>query len=98
MLAEVRVPLKQADNSEDGYWADAKEVSDELQAGPSRIDGRGKIYAMRGHYRQYFVRITPESGLEYTSANLKVSQERTLELYVEDVSDMFRSVAVLNTD
>ncbi|KAH9832316.1 uncharacterized protein C8Q71DRAFT_714207 [Rhodofomes roseus] len=86
MLAEVRVPLKQADNPEDGYWANAQEVSDELQAGPSRIDGRAKVYAMRGRFRQYFLRITPENGLECDSANLKSSLERVLELFVEDVS------------
>lgn len=38
-LAEVRVGLRNADDPEDGYWADAKEVVDELQSGPARIDG-----------------------------------------------------------
>ncbi|OSC99364.1 hypothetical protein PYCCODRAFT_839440 [Trametes coccinea BRFM310] len=40
MLAEVRVPLKQLDGGDEGYWADAQEVTEELQKGPSRIDGR----------------------------------------------------------
>lgn len=40
MLAEVRVPLKQAENDDEGLWADAQEVSEELQKGPSRIDGK----------------------------------------------------------
>lgn len=39
MLAEVRVPLKPADSGDEGFWADAQEVSEELQKGPSRIDG-----------------------------------------------------------
>ena len=39
-LAEVRVGLRQTENPEDdGFWADAKEVVDELQSGPARIDG-----------------------------------------------------------
>ena len=36
-LAEVRVPLKAAD--EGHFWADAKQVCAALQSGPSRIDG-----------------------------------------------------------
>lgn len=36
LLTEVRVPLKEIG---DGFWADAKEVCDDLQMGPSRIDG-----------------------------------------------------------
>ena len=46
-LAEVRVPLKVADDPEDGFWADATEICDALQSGPSRIDGRRSIYAIR---------------------------------------------------
>lgn len=38
-LAEVRVPLRVADDPEDGFWADAVEVCNSLQGGPSRIDG-----------------------------------------------------------
>lgn len=38
-LAEVRVPLREMQYPEDGFWADAKEICDELQASPSRIDG-----------------------------------------------------------
>jgi hypothetical protein len=38
-LAEVKVPLRPAEIAEDGYWADAEEVCDKLQSGPSRIDG-----------------------------------------------------------
>ena len=38
-LAEVRVPLKQIDGPEDGFWADANDVCRALQSGPSRVDG-----------------------------------------------------------
>lgn len=38
-LAEVRVPLRVADDPEDGFWADAVEICNALQGGPSRLDG-----------------------------------------------------------
>lgn len=38
-LAEVKVPLRAADDPEDGFWADAAEICNALQSGPSRIDG-----------------------------------------------------------
>lgn len=41
MLVELRVPLKQSDIADDeGFWADASEVAEELQESPSRIEGR----------------------------------------------------------
>ena len=40
---------------------------------------------MRGKYRQYFLRVTPEEGVHTSSANLKVSLDRTLQIFVEDV-------------
>ena len=39
MLTEVRVPLRQMGGGEAGFWADAQDVTNELQNGPSRIDG-----------------------------------------------------------
>lgn len=42
-LAEIKVPLKQAAHRDDGFWADAQEVCDVLQAGPSRIDGMSDL-------------------------------------------------------
>ncbi|EIW62583.1 uncharacterized protein TRAVEDRAFT_114964 [Trametes versicolor FP-101664 SS1] len=83
MLAEVRVPLKSADSGDEGFWADAQEVSEELQKGPSRA---AKVYTMRGKYKQYFLRITPDGQCTSQPANLKVSVERTLEIVVEGVS------------
>lgn len=38
-LAEVRVPLKQIEGPDDGFWADANDVCKALQNGPSRVDG-----------------------------------------------------------
>jgi hypothetical protein len=39
LLAEVKVPLRPADDPEDGFWADAKDISEALQSSPSRVDG-----------------------------------------------------------
>lgn len=44
-LAEVKVPLRVADDPEDGFWADAVEICNALQGGPSRIDGGYSIHA-----------------------------------------------------
>jgi len=38
-LVEVRVPLKKLGGLEDDFWADAKDVCEALQSGPSRVDG-----------------------------------------------------------
>ncbi len=40
LLTEVRVPLKQVDGGDVGFWVDAQDVTEELQKGPSRIDGK----------------------------------------------------------
>ncbi|KAI0318458.1 hypothetical protein OF83DRAFT_1022899, partial [Amylostereum chailletii] len=87
-LAEIRVQLKPYEDPESGpaYWADAKEVCEKLQSGPSRIDGPAKVYAMRGRYRQNFLRIAPDGTETSQSANLKVQRDRTLSIFVEGVS------------
>ncbi|CAL1707472.1 unnamed protein product [Somion occarium] len=82
-LAEVRVSLRPGDDPEDGYWADAREIAEELQSGPARIDGPAKVYTMRGKYRQYFLRVTADGVTDCQSSNLKVSKDRTLEVFVE---------------
>ena len=60
--------------------------------------GRAKVFAFRGKYRHYFLRVTPEDGIECNPANLVVSPELTLELYVEDVSALLRYVLFLIDD
>ncbi|TCD71662.1 hypothetical protein EIP91_007409 [Steccherinum ochraceum] len=80
LLTEVKVPLRDAS---EGYWADAKDVCDELQIGPSRIDGPAKVYCMRGKYKQYFLRVTAEGGNDCTPANLRITPDRTLDVFVE---------------
>ena len=43
-LAEIKVPLKAAEDPEDGFWADAVDVCNALQASPSRIDGHSIFF------------------------------------------------------
>lgn len=38
-LAEIKVILRPGEDPDGGFWANAKEVCETLQAGPSRIDG-----------------------------------------------------------
>ncbi|TFK81496.1 hypothetical protein K466DRAFT_440083, partial [Polyporus arcularius HHB13444] len=85
MLTEVRVPLKQVDGGDVGFWVDAQDVIEELQKGPSRIDGRAKVYTLRGKYKQFFLRISADGEQVCQSANLKVAPDRTLEVFIEDV-------------
>ncbi|KAF9227261.1 hypothetical protein BS17DRAFT_775202 [Gyrodon lividus] len=82
-LAELTVPLRVADDPEDGFWANAVEICDALQAGPSRIDGPAKVYTMRGKFRQFFMRVDHHDQVQVQSAHLGVSKQRTLEVFVE---------------
>ncbi|KIK28014.1 hypothetical protein PISMIDRAFT_7954 [Pisolithus microcarpus 441] len=82
-LAEITVPLKAAENSEDGFWADAVDVCDALQATPSRIDGPAKVYTKRAKYRQFFMRVDQHDNHHTTPACLGVSKKRTLDVFVE---------------
>lgn len=82
-LAEIKVVLRQGEDPDSGFWANAKEVCETLQAGPSRIDGPARVYTLRGKYRQFFMRVDADNVLEVESCNLGVSEERTLEVVVE---------------
>ncbi|KIJ67882.1 hypothetical protein HYDPIDRAFT_25345 [Hydnomerulius pinastri MD-312] len=82
-LAEVKVPLRAADDPEDGFWADAVEVCSALQAGPSQIDGPAKVYTMRGKFRQFFMRVDHHGRMQVQPAHLGVSKQRTLDVFVE---------------
>ncbi|KAF9793053.1 hypothetical protein BJ322DRAFT_996725 [Thelephora terrestris] len=84
-LAEVRVPLKQIDGPEDGFWADANDVCKALQSGPSRVDGPAKVYTLRGKYRQYFLRVNACGEAEFGPANLRVDKHRTLQAVIEAI-------------
>ncbi|KAF8842999.1 hypothetical protein BDN67DRAFT_964880 [Paxillus ammoniavirescens] len=82
-LAELTVPLRVADDPEDGFWANSVEICDALQAGPSRIDGPAKVYTMRGKFRQFFMRVDHHDQVQVQSAHIGVSKQRTLDVFVE---------------
>ncbi|KAF8265797.1 hypothetical protein EI94DRAFT_1734555 [Lactarius quietus] len=83
-LAEVRVPLRAAD--EGYFWADAKQVCAALQGGPSRIDGPAKVLTMRGKYRHTFLRISAEG--EETNQTLPIIVESVLHTPTPTVSSI----------
>ena len=60
--------------------------------------GRAKVYAFRGRYRHYFLRVTPESGIECHPANLVVDPDLTLKLFVEEVSTLSVNPLPLTAD
>ncbi|KAG1716641.1 hypothetical protein ID866_519 [Astraeus odoratus] len=82
-LAEIKVPLKVAEDPEDGFWADAVDVCNALQASPSRIDGPAKVFTMRAKFRQFFMRVDHYDNHQVTPAHLGVSKQRTLDVFVE---------------
>ncbi|OJA17835.1 hypothetical protein AZE42_03327 [Rhizopogon vesiculosus] len=82
-LAEVQVHLRPGEDPDGNLWANAKEICEKLQAGPSRIDGPARVYTLRGKYRQFFMRVDADNVLEAEPCNLGVSKERTLEVVVE---------------
>ncbi|KAI0812370.1 hypothetical protein BC629DRAFT_934786 [Irpex lacteus] len=81
-LAEVRVPLKERPG--DLIWADAVDITEALQAGPSRIDGPAKVSTMRGEFKQIFFRVSANGDVNCSSANVQVSPEKTVKVLVED--------------
>ncbi|KAF8967846.1 hypothetical protein BDZ97DRAFT_1801527 [Flammula alnicola] len=82
-LAEVKVPLRPGDDPEDGFWADAMDLTQELQTGLSRIDGPARAYTLRGKYRQFILRVSADNVDEFMSANVVIQPDRTLDLVVE---------------
>ncbi|KAL4080354.1 hypothetical protein V8B97DRAFT_2020960 [Scleroderma yunnanense] len=82
-LAEIKVPLKVAEDPQDGFWADAVDVCNALQASPSRIDGPAKVFTMRAKFRQFFMRVDIHDNHHVTPAHLGVSKQRTLDVFVE---------------
>ncbi|TFK44801.1 hypothetical protein BDQ12DRAFT_673598 [Crucibulum laeve] len=83
-LAEVRVSLRTMEDPQLGYWADAKELCESLQTGPSRIDGPAKVYTLRGKYRQFFLRVSEDNVDEFITANLIINPDRTITAIVEE--------------
>ncbi|KAG6845892.1 hypothetical protein H0H87_000698 [Tephrocybe sp. NHM501043] len=84
-LAEVKVPMKVANDPRDGFWADAKILGQQLQSSASRIDGPAKVYTLRGKYRQFFLRVSAENRDEFISTHLAIKPDRMLDVVVEEL-------------
>lgn len=84
-LAEIRIPLRAADQKADGWWADARALCEQLQGGPSRIEGPAKVYTLRGKYRQFFLRVGDDGENDVMQSNVRVAPERTIDIVVEAV-------------
>ncbi|KAG5731971.1 hypothetical protein E4T56_gene18243 [Termitomyces sp. T112] len=84
-LAEVKVPMKVANNPSDGFWADAKALGEELQSSASRIDGPAKVYTLRGKYRQFFLRVSADNRDEFITTHLAIKPDRMLDVVVEEL-------------
>ncbi|KZT19685.1 hypothetical protein NEOLEDRAFT_1183156 [Neolentinus lepideus HHB14362 ss-1] len=82
-IAEVRVALRPHDEPECGFWGDAGEIAEQLQAGPSRIDGPARVFSRRGEYRQFFLRVSEDNVDTIAKANLPVDKLLCAEVFVE---------------
>nr|GAT56791.1 predicted protein [Mycena chlorophos] len=84
LLAEVYVPLRESENArEDGYWAYAEEICQELQTSAARIDGPAKVFVLRGKYRQVILRVNEYNEDNWVRGNVVIKPDRTLEVVVE---------------
>ncbi|VDC01836.1 unnamed protein product [Peniophora sp. CBMAI 1063] len=85
-LAEIRVPLQPRAET---LWVKAAQVVENLQSGPSRIDGPCRVHAMRGHFRQTFLRIEHDGREIYDEQqSLQVVEDgrgKTLSIYIESI-------------
>ncbi|KAF4620727.1 hypothetical protein D9613_000763 [Agrocybe pediades] len=82
-LVEVKVGLRPNQPPAVGFWADAKEIGEQLQQGPSRIDGPARAFTMRGKYRQFILRVSANNQDETHGGNVYINPERTLDMTVE---------------
>ncbi|KAI0700867.1 hypothetical protein BC835DRAFT_1211746, partial [Cytidiella melzeri] len=82
-LAEVRVPLKERPDGQ--IWVDALDITEALQSGPSKIDGPAKVSTMRGEFKQIFFRVSATGEVNCKSANVQVTNQKTVKVIVEDV-------------
>lgn len=52
----------------------------------NEIVERTKVYLLRGEYKRYFLWVSEDGTHVYQPASLKVTTERTFEIYIEDMS------------
>ncbi|EFI28142.1 hypothetical protein CC1G_14169 [Coprinopsis cinerea okayama7 len=82
-LVEVMVPLKPHEHPEDGFWADAEHIIDKWQKSPARVDGPARVYTLRGKYRQILLRVSASNEDDYSSMNVLIAPDRTINVVVE---------------
>lgn len=82
LLAEVIIPLRTS-ATHDGFWANAQELVEQLQAGPSRIDGPAKVFCRRGKYKHCFMRMSDASDIECQPSSLQISPELSIQITIE---------------
>ncbi|EKM54111.1 uncharacterized protein PHACADRAFT_96367 [Phanerochaete carnosa HHB-10118-sp] len=81
-IAEIFVPTFRADSA---LWVDARDVVDQLQLSPGKVDGPAKVYVMRGGWKQYFLRVEADGRTLSGLANLKVEENSVLKINVDYV-------------
>ncbi|KAF6760247.1 hypothetical protein DFP72DRAFT_805601, partial [Ephemerocybe angulata] len=84
-LIEVMVPLRPPPDPSDGWFADAKDLIEQWQKSPSRIDGPARVYTMRGKYRQMLLRVSDSNVDDYTSTNVLVNGKLEVNVVIEDL-------------
>ncbi|KAH7108169.1 hypothetical protein BKA62DRAFT_681286 [Auriculariales sp. MPI-PUGE-AT-0066] len=82
LLAEVTISLR-ASQHNDGFWANAQELVNELQNGPSRIDGPARVFCRRGKYKHCFLRLSETSQVECVPSSLQISPEMSIQVMIE---------------
>ncbi|KZW00305.1 hypothetical protein EXIGLDRAFT_604602 [Exidia glandulosa HHB12029] len=87
LLAEVVIPLRTS-ATHDGYWANAQELVEQLQLGPSRIDGPAKVFCRRGKYKHCFMRMSDANDVECQPSSLQISPELSIQITIEAVSNV----------
>ncbi|KAG6832633.1 hypothetical protein H0H92_014469 [Tricholoma furcatifolium] len=73
-LAEVKVPMRTANDPKDGFWADAKVLGQQLQSSASRIDGKSFVQRQRA-----------DNNDEFISTHLAIKADRMLDVVVEEL-------------
>ena len=62
------------------------------------IPGPAKAFTRRGKYRQYFLRVTSGGIDEFSSANLRVEKDRTVEVFIEAAVSLLLGFFICSTD
>ncbi|KAH6913960.1 hypothetical protein BKA70DRAFT_1259989 [Coprinopsis sp. MPI-PUGE-AT-0042] len=84
-LIEVKVPIRPAEIPEDGFWANTMDIVGQWQKSAARVDGPARVYTLRGKYRQVILRVNAANKDTFSSTNVIVKPDRTLEVVIESL-------------